>query len=96
MIYPTDWSGGRVDAGARRRANHARQSPDRRRRSGEQTTIWLGPDFVDFTKPIRLTFNNRKVPDPPEGIKPNVSVLLEDVRTRADRQRPFWAKVEMP
>lgn len=63
---------------------------------GRQTTVWLGPDFVDFSKPIKLTFNNRKIPDPPEGIRPSVSVLLEDVRTRADRQRPFWAKLEMP
>jgi dienelactone hydrolase len=95
MIYPTDWSGGRVTPAH----VEGRVMPDNRltaKTVGRQTTIWLGPDFVDFSKPIRLTFNNRKVPDPPEGIKPNVSVLLEDVRTRADRQRPFWAKVEMP
>lgn len=95
MIYPTDWSGGRVTPAH----VEGRVMPDNRltaKTVGRQTTIWLGPDFVDFSKPIRLTFNNRKVPDPPEGIRPNVSVLLEDVRTRADRQRPFWAKVEMP
>ncbi len=95
MIYPTDWSGGRVTPAH----VEGRVMPDNRltaKTVGRQTTIWLGPDFVDFSKPIRLTFNNRKVPDPPEGIKPNVSVLLEDVRTRADRQRPFWAKIEMP
>ena len=95
MIYPTDWSGGRVTPAH----VEGRVMPDNRltaKTVGRQTTIWLGPDFVDFSKPIRLTFNNRKVPDPPEGIKPSISVLLEDVRTRADRQRPFWAKVEMP
>jgi dienelactone hydrolase len=95
MIYPTDWSGGRVTPAH----VEGRVMPDNRltaKTVGRQTTIWLGPDFVDFSKPIRLTFNNRKVPDPPEGIKPNINVLLEDVRTRADRQRPFWAKVEMP
>jgi len=27
-------------------------------------------------------------------IKPTMSVLLEDARTRAERQHPFWAKVE--
>lgn len=95
MIYPTDWAGVRpIPAHV-----EGRVMPDNRltaKTIGRQTTIWLGPDFVDFSKPIRLTFNNRKVPDPPEGIRPNVSVLLEDVRTRADRQRPFWAKIEMP
>jgi predicted esterase/tetratricopeptide (TPR) repeat protein len=95
MIYPTDWSGGRVTPAH----VSGRIMPDNRltaKTVGNGTTIWLGPDFVDFSKPIRLTFNNRKVPDPPGGFKPDVSVLLEDVRTRADRQRPFWAKVEMP
>lgn len=28
------------------------------------------------------------------GVRPDAVVLLEDVRTRADRQRPFWAKLE--
>lgn len=95
MIYPTDWSGGRVIPAH----VEGRVYPDNRltaKTVGRGTTIWLGPDFVDFSKPIRLTFNNRKVSEPPGGIKPDVSVLLEDVRTRADRQRPFWAKVEMP
>ena len=27
-------------------------------------------------------------------VKPTMSVLLEDARTRAERQHPFWAKVE--
>ena len=95
MIYPTDWSGGRVTPAH----VEGRVMADNRltaKTVGKQTTIWLGPDFVDFSKPIRLTFNNRKIPDPPEGIRPSVDVLLEDVRTRADRQRPFWAKIEMP
>lgn len=95
MIYPTDWSGGRVTPAH----VEGRVMPDNRltaKTVGKNTTIWLGPDFVDFAKPVKLTFNNRKVPDPPDGIKPNLGVLLEDVRTRADRQRPFWAKIELP
>jgi hypothetical protein len=31
---------------------------------------------------------------PGVDIKPELSVLLEDARTRAERQHPFWAKVE--
>jgi hypothetical protein len=27
---------------------------------------------------------------------PNVATILEDVRTRGDRQHPFWAKIEWP
>jgi predicted esterase len=95
MTYPTDWSGGP----GKPAHVEGRVMPDNRltaKTVGKRTTVWLGPDFVDFSKPIRLTFNNRKIPDPPEGLRPSIDVLLEDVRTRADRQRPFWAKIEMP
>jgi hypothetical protein len=27
-------------------------------------------------------------------IRPDVRVLLEDVRTRGDRQHPFWARID--
>jgi hypothetical protein len=61
-----------------------------------QTTIWLRPDIVDFTKPLKLTTNGRRLPAAKTNVKPDAVVLLEDVRTRADRQRPFWAKIEVP
>lgn len=98
MIYPTDWSGGRVTpAHIKGRITpdneYNRLTADAR---GYGVTLWLGPDFVDFNKPLRLTLNNRKLADPEGGIKPSAAVLLEDVRTRADRQRPFWAKVVVP
>jgi hypothetical protein len=95
MIYPTDWSGGRITPGQ----IAGRIQDDNRlaaKTVAKQTTIWLGPDFVDFTKPIRVTLNNRKLPVPAGGIQPDPSVLLEDVRTRGDRQRPFWAKIVVP
>lgn len=57
----------------------------------KQATIWLSPEFVDFQLPIEISVNGRKVKDP---IEPQLETLLEDVRTRADRQHPFWAKVE--
>ena len=44
--------------------------------------------MVNFDDP--LIINGRTRTD----IKPSASVLLEDVRTRADRQHPFWAKFE--
>ena len=59
----------------------------------ERTTLWFGPDLVDFSAPsLRVKLNGNKVPTP----RPELAVLLEDVRTRADRQRPFWAKVDFP
>ncbi len=63
------------------------------RTASAETTIWLCPDVVDFNKPIRVTLNGNRVKGDDQ---PSLEVLLEDVRTRADRQRPFWAKLQVP
>jgi predicted esterase len=51
-------------------------------------TIWLSPELVDFDK--RVMINGKA-----QTVAPSLDVLLEDVRTRADRQHAFWAKVEL-
>ncbi|MEN1681771.1 MAG: peptidase [Planctomycetota bacterium] len=59
-----------------------------------RTTVWLSPDVVDFNQPITVELNGRSMLPRGETPEPSLSVLLEDVRTRGDRFRPFWAKVE--
>jgi len=59
-----------------------------------ETTVWLGPEIVDFTKPITVELKGRRLTAAGVQVKPMMSVLLEDARTRAERQHPFWAKVE--
>jgi pimeloyl-ACP methyl ester carboxylesterase len=93
MIHPTEWTGRRPrPAGVAGKL----QSENRllAKSAAEHTTIWLSPEIVDFSKPIRITFNGSKLPLPEGGVRPDMGVLLEDVRTRGDRQRPFWAKLE--
>jgi hypothetical protein len=53
--------------------------------------IWLAPEMVKFDDRISLRFNrdSRNV-----AVQPSAAVILEDARTRGDRQHPFWAKVE--
>ncbi len=58
------------------------------RTGAEQVTVWLSPDLVSFDRRLTLQLNGRRVPPP----DPSLTVLLEDVRTRGDRQHPFWAK----
>ncbi|HEV3138416.1 MAG TPA: peptidase [Pirellulales bacterium] len=62
-----------------------------------KVTVWLSPENVDFSKQIRATLNNHPI-NPKRGssmwVTPDLRVLLEDVRTRADRLHPFWAKIE--
>ncbi len=60
-----------------------------------RAVIWLAPELVDFKQPVRLTVNGVRLKSTPI-VEPDLAVLLEDVRTRGDRQRVFWAKVEMP
>lgn len=55
--------------------------------------IWLSPDMVDFARPIQVTlYSKKKV----FNLAPSIAILLEDVRTRGDRQAPFFQKIELP
>jgi pimeloyl-ACP methyl ester carboxylesterase len=57
-------------------------------------TVWLSPEYVNFTLPIEVKINGTRVATAKGMIKPSIPLMLEDVRTRGDRQHPFWAKVE--
>jgi pimeloyl-ACP methyl ester carboxylesterase len=63
-------------------------------RGFKKITVWLGEGTIDYEKPVtvylnqRLALANRKV-------TPNLGTLLEDVYQRGDRQRRFWAKLEL-
>ena len=56
-----------------------------------QLTLWLSPDLIDFDRRLTLTINGGRRQIKPE---PDLALLLEDARTRADRQHLFWMKVE--
>lgn len=63
------------------------------RTGAEKVTVWLSPDLVDFEEPIEIEHNGRRLVPRGERVEPDLRVLLEDARTRAERQRPYWAKV---
>jgi pimeloyl-ACP methyl ester carboxylesterase len=66
-------------------------------RSGaQQVTVWLSPELIDFNRPIDVNVNGSRLRRTGARIEPSLDVLLEDARTRGDRQHPFWAKVTMP
>jgi predicted esterase len=93
MVHPTDW----VSRGLRPARVEGRVQNENRlaaESSAGEATLWLSPEIVDFAKPIRVTYNGRKVSGEAE-LRPDAETLLEDVRTRGDRQRPFWAKLEV-
>lgn len=60
------------------------------RGGGGRLAIWLSPNVVNFDQPIRLNVNGRTET---VQVKPDLETLLEDARTRGDRQNPFWSRV---
>ena len=59
--------------------------------TADRAVIFLSPEALDFERNMEVTFNGRKL-TPQNGLVPASSrVILEDARTRADRQHPFWA-----
>ena len=59
--------------------------------SAQRATIYFTPELIDFGERVSVTFNRRRRT---EEIKPQVSTMLDDVRTRGDRFHPFWAKYD--
>ena len=54
--------------------------------------VWLSPQMVDFGHRVNIVVNGRRLNS--QLARPNLEVLLEDIRTRGDCQHPFWAKME--
>ena len=57
-----------------------------------RATIWLTPELVDFENRVEISVNSKLHR---QEVQPSLETLLEDARTRSDRQHPFWAKVEV-
>ena len=53
-----------------------------------RTLVWLSPELVDFGGPATISVDGRRLFK--GRIDPDVRTLLEDLRTRGDRQHPFW------
>ena len=58
---------------------------------GAGGTLWLSPEFVDFSQPLTILGRGKTTRVP---IFASTAIMLEDVRRRADRQHPFWSKIE--
>ncbi|NCY02728.1 MAG: peptidase, partial [Planctomycetia bacterium] len=58
----------------------------------DRVRIWLSPELVDFSKPLTVTLDGRRLWKDP--VVPDKRLLLEDLRLRGDRQHPFWAVID--
>ena len=60
-------------------------------RAGDGATVWLSPDYFDFSREIKIIGRGR----PFKGsVLPSREVILEDTRRRSDFQRPYWGRVD--
>ena len=57
----------------------------------ENATVWLSPGLVDFSLNVEIDGQSGRFKG---GVQPSRKTLLEDVRTRGDRQHPYWAKID--
>ncbi len=94
MVLPSAWPPKRGTRAARLQMRKYDGNKLGIRARAGKTTVWLSPDVVSFKQPIKVELNGRSLIPRDEPVEPQLSVLLEDVRTRGDRFRPFWAKVE--
>jgi hypothetical protein len=59
-----------------------------------QITVWLSPEMVDFKQRVNIQIAGKRVNGKDPFITPDLKTILEDVRTRGDRQHPFWARFD--
>jgi pimeloyl-ACP methyl ester carboxylesterase len=93
MVAPENWPPGRGARPARLRGQRLAVNKVSAFVQAEKVTIWLAPELVDLKAPLQVEVNNRSIGPRDRLVRPDLGVLLEDVRTRADRQHPFWAKL---
>ncbi|HXL25988.1 MAG TPA: hypothetical protein VN952_04870, partial [Chthoniobacterales bacterium] len=63
-------------------------------RNIRQVTVWLGRDMIDFTKPVTINVNGQ-IRWMNKRVEPSLHTLMEDFYARGDRQRLFFAKVDI-
>ena len=60
----------------------------------KQLSIWLSPAMVDFTKPIQIRINGQSLGQP-KLVTPSVVTMLDEHFKNVDRQRLFYAKIDV-
>lgn len=92
VVLPSQWPPGQ---GVRPLAIEAKRNATNGlvvRCGAERVRVWISPELVDLERPVSVTVDGKKLSR--DEIVPDVAVLLEDLRTRGDRQHPFWAVLE--
>jgi hypothetical protein len=91
MVAPVAWPPERGSRATMTEGNIYPNNSISLQSGASSAVIWLAPEMVKFEDRISVSFRGQRKNLP---VTPTAEVILEDVRTRGDRQHPFWAKVE--
>jgi predicted esterase len=94
MVAPDDWPPPRGSVPMKTEASITATNGVQVRTGAAKTTVWLSPKIINFDQRTTITVNGRRINTKEPFIKPDAQVILEDARTRADRQHPFWARID--
>jgi predicted esterase len=93
-VVPVDWPPPRGTQPARVKGRVTNTNGLNVQTGTSHVTVWISPRLVDFSQRMIVVVNSQRLNGRDQFIEPDLETLLEDVRTRGDRQNPFWAKVE--
>jgi hypothetical protein len=96
VVHPTQWPAPRTPQPARVSAKITENNGIYVRTATTHVTVWVAPDMLNLEDRVTITVNGRRINGRQPFVQPDLRTLLEDVRTRGDRQHPFWAKFETP
>ncbi len=93
QVDPVDWPPSRGARAATVEASVIATNGLRVSYRGAPVTVWISPELVDFEQRASIVVNGRRINSADGFLQPDLWTILEDARSRADRQHPFWAKI---
>jgi predicted esterase len=90
VVLPVNWPPDNSFRAARTEGKVLENNHINLRTGADRAAVWLAPEMVDFSQRVQVAIDGRSKT---QMVDPSAKTLLDDVRTRGDRQHPFWATV---
>jgi predicted esterase len=94
MVDPADWPPPRGSQAAetvgRINANNGLNVVS----AAGHVTVWLSPEMLNLGRKVNIVVEGHRVNVRDTFVEGRLETILEDVRTRGDRQHPFWVKID--
>jgi hypothetical protein len=94
MVDPSDWPPPRGSQPAETRGQINANNGLNVFTAAGRVTVWLSPEMLNLGRKVNIVVEGRRVNVRDTFVEGRLETILEDVRTRGDRQHPFWVKVD--